>query len=127
MAFADRLPAFWQTFLWKWGGFILLDEKHGDFADLAAETGVPIGSIDAAMRVYDTLFPMGSGRSWFYGIPASEPKAKVLKMFPAQMKGLGANYRIWRSGKGDFEGFAGEAPYRRLIDWNNDLCKLLSE
>ena len=126
MEFADRLPAFWQSFLWKWGGFVLLDESHEEFSLLAGDTGMPLESVEAAIGIYDTLFPIGTNRSWFYKFPEQNPKVMALKMFPTQMKGIGANLRIWRSGSADYEGFKGEAPYRTLINWNNSLCDLLA-
>ena len=57
-----RYPVFWQWFLWVFGGFILEDYENQEFALLSKKTGIPVAEIPNALRAYDILFPLGTGK-----------------------------------------------------------------
>lgn len=85
-----QLPVFWQVFLWSWGGFLLTDRLEAEYAQLAKETGVPIGEIPLALQAFDLLFPTGGG--WFR--QPNNDSRKVLMLMPAAMRGIGAYRRL---------------------------------
>src|SRR5207244_13305722 len=45
-----RYPAFWQVFLWGFGGFYLKDRQAQEFAWLAEDTGIPPDEIPNALK-----------------------------------------------------------------------------
>src|SRR5687768_16607394 len=85
-----RLPVFWQTFLWSWGGFILTDRQDIEYERLSHETGVPVGEIPLALSAFDKLFPVTGG--WFKQPSGSQ--RRVLMMMPAAVRGIGAFRRL---------------------------------
>lgn len=83
-------PAFWQTFLWTWGGFVLKDRLDKEYAILSAETDVPVDEIPIALSAFDLLFPVGD-KGWFR--EAWNHQRKIVMMMPAGMRGIGAARR----------------------------------
>lgn len=117
-----RYPVFWQTFLWAWGGFIMEDMKQQEYAMLSQHTGVPTDEIDSALRVFDLLFPTSGG--WFT-VPAGSSR-RLLKLMPAAMRGIGADYRLHLNKAANFDVFgAGSPNWRHLGSDNNAAARLL--
>lgn len=119
-----RLPALWQTFLWTWGGFILLDRQEAEYERLSQETGVPVNEIPAALTAFDKLFPVGGG--WFR--QPSSSQRRVLMMMPAAMRGIGAFRRLLMNGVTEYK----DLGYKDSTTWhlgqdNNAGAKLLNE
>ena len=85
-----KYPAFWQWFMWIFGGFILKDYKEKEYEILSKKTGIPIEEIPNALESYQLLFPTNDG--WFMDLP-SDSNIKIMKMFPVPFMGVGANYR----------------------------------
>jgi hypothetical protein len=83
-------PAFWQTFLWTWGGFILRDRVEKEYAMLSAETSVPVDEIPMALRAFDLLFPVGE-KGWFR--QAWNHQRNGMMMMPAVIRGIGSARR----------------------------------
>ena len=103
----ERIPVLWQSFLWKWGGFFLVDREDEEKAALAEEVGMTVDSVNAAMSLYMTLFPIQEG--WFNEIQG----AKILKLFPCPFRGIGAHYR--RKRMDDYQSAtSGSSKYRYL-------------
>jgi hypothetical protein len=53
-----RLPVFWQTFMWSWGGFILTDRQDKEYERLSQETGVLVDEVPLAISAFDKLLPV---------------------------------------------------------------------
>ena len=53
-------PAFWQHFMWGWGGFILTDNKDAEYAALASESGLDVEDVPYALEAFDLLFSNAS-------------------------------------------------------------------
>jgi hypothetical protein len=85
-----RLPVFWQTLMWSWGGFILTDREQQEFELLAKETGVLVDDIPIALTAFDKLFPVAGG--WFKQ-PGYDQR-RVLMQMPAVLRGMGAFRRL---------------------------------
>ena len=119
----ERIPILWQSFMWKWGGFFVVDHESDERAALADEIGIAEASMDDAMSVYDVLFPMT--KSWFQETQG----VKMLKLFPCQFRGIGARYRCLRLGATDLNEAFGSMSYQYLIGnmnrWNNAAVDLL--
>jgi hypothetical protein len=117
-----RYPGFWQTFLWSWGGFVLLDRKELEYQALSEETGVPVASIDTAFGLWDRLFPVEGG--WF-SQPTGDTR-RQLKLMPAALRGVGAFRRLNREGSKDYAGMklSGETGWRLASD-HNCIVRLL--
>jgi hypothetical protein len=117
-------PVFWSWFILVFGGFICLDYKDKEYLLLSKKTGVPVDQIDNAFSIYKSIFPLPSG--WF--IDQSNSNIRTLKMFPAQLRGIGANYRRKRHTKSaqykDLE-LTGDKTMDDIIKWNNKLFDLL--
>jgi hypothetical protein len=122
----DRYPAFWQWFMWLFGGFILKDYERRDYEELSARTEVPADKIPEALSSYDVLFPQSGG--WFRDEPKSN--IRVMKMFPVPFMGIGANLRknLYTSdGKYESLALTGQHTANDLIKWNNLAVEVLSQ
>lgn len=84
-----RYPAFWQWFMWVFGGFILTDYEDEELHLLSTKTGIPQSEIPNAFQAYDLLFPISGG--WL--VPVGATNIRLLKMFSVPFMGLGANMR----------------------------------
>ena len=119
----EKIPVLWQSFLWKWGGFFLIDNEAEEKLALANEVNMTAQFVDAAMNIYDTLFPMENG--WFYETNGT----KFLKLFPCPFRGIGTRYRCELLGTSDPNDAFNSMPYRylitNLIRWNNSTVELL--
>ena len=119
----EKVAVLWQSFLWKWGGFFVVDHEAEEKAALAEEVGMSPTAVDAAMGIFDSLFPIPGG--WFFSLQGT----KLLKLFPCQFRGIGARYRCERLGASDpIEAF-GAMPYQHMVNnlvrWNNSTAALL--
>ena len=119
----EKTPLLWQSFLWKWGGFFLVDHEAEEKATLAQEVGMTVDAVDAALEIYDVLFPVDGG--WFQDIQGT----RMLKLFPCQFRGIGAHYRYRRQGASSLREVFGELPHRYLVrnlgTWINSTVSLL--
>lgn len=119
-----RLPAFWQTFLWTWGGFFLQDRLDSEYEQLSQETGVPVNEILMAMTAFDKLFPVDGG--WFRQPSGSQ--RRLLMMMPAAMRGIGAFRRLLITGVEQYKGLGyTDSTTAHLGQDNNAAAKLLNE
>lgn len=84
-------PYFWQVFLFVFGGFILYDKKDTEYELLSQITKLPKEEIDDALSIWNELFPFDKG--WFQQ-PTNNSNIKYLKMLPAPLYGIGANFRL---------------------------------
>ena len=120
-----KYPAFWQWFMWLFGGFILKDYKEKEYEVLSQKTGIPIEEISNALKAYQILFPRDDG--WFMDLsPASN--IKMMKIFSVPFMGVGANYRrliYTESGKFEDLELTGMHTLNDLIKWNNLTVKVL--
>jgi hypothetical protein len=97
------LPVLWQNVLWTWGGFLMLDRLDDEIGLMSAQTGIPKEDVEPLLGVFDKLFPIGEGRSWF--IQPRGDSRKVLMMMPAALRGLGAYQRTCMyTNPGDYDG-----------------------
>lgn len=120
-----KYPAFWQTFLWLFGGFILLDYQAQEYELLSSQTGIPVDHIQNALDVYNKLFP--NATDWFTQVSTSN--IRKLKMFSVPFMGVGANYRRMKyteSGKFEDLKLTGRHTLRDLQKWNNLAVDVLS-
>jgi hypothetical protein len=83
-------PTFWQSFLYTWGGFFLLDRLDNEYAQISKETGVPVEEIPVALTAFDTLFPVDGG--WMR--KSTTDKRWLVMMMPAALRGLGSARRL---------------------------------
>lgn len=120
-----KYPIFWQWFLWLFGGFILEDYKQQEYELLSAKTGIPIEYIDQALEAYELLFPREDG--WF--LTSRYAKIKFLKIFPTPFMGIGANYRRFKYGEGEWDNLklSGRHTKSDLFKWNNVVVELLAK
>ncbi|WP_457751883.1 hypothetical protein [Thermococcus sp.] len=101
--YLHRYPVFWQWFLWLFGGFIIESARDLEFEMLSKKTGIPLDKIPRALEVYELLFPLKDGGSWFLKIPGySSGNISLLKFFSVPFMGLGAFYRVYLY-LGDFD------------------------
>jgi hypothetical protein len=112
-----RYAVFWQVFLWGWGGFYLIDRTESEFRWLADQTGVPPEEIPRALRAMDLLFPHNT--SWIVGNGPTQ--MKVAKLFPYQMRIVGAVQRLARYEINRYSdlGYT-DMTARDLARWHND-------
>ena len=119
----EKTPLLWQSFMWKWGGFFLVDREAEEKAALANEVGMTVDAVDAALELYDVLFPVGGG--WFQDLQGT----RMLKLFPCQFRGIGAHYRYRRQGANSLREAFGGSPHRYLVrnlgTWINSTVSLL--
>ena len=95
----DKVPVLWQSLLWKWGGFFLTEHLDEERTALAEEVGMPLGSLDKGLRVYEELFPYSNG--WWTDLPGT----RILKLFPAPFRGIGAQMRRMSAGAENYDPF----------------------
>jgi len=94
--YLHRYPIFWQWFLWLFGGFIIESAKDLEFELLSKKTGIPIDKIPRALEVYELLFPLKRGGSWFLKVPGyGSGNISLLKFFSVPFMGLGTLYRLY--------------------------------
>ena len=118
----ERIPTLWQTFLWKWGGFFLIDKEQDERNKLAAEAGMPLDAASRALELFDDLFPVDGG--WFTDLQGT----KIVKLFPCPFRGIGAAMRLSQAAPGSYNSFkSSKYPYLHvnLSRWNNSAAKLL--
>ncbi len=118
----ERIPQLWQSFMWKWGAFFLVEKLEDEIATLSNEAKMPLESAKEALLLFDELFPMDSG--WFTEVQGT----KILKLFPCTFRGIGAYLRLRRDGADDYKIFA-SPKYPFLVDnlvrWKNAAVTLL--
>ncbi|MDG6999352.1 MAG: hypothetical protein JRN15_09580 [Nitrososphaerota archaeon] len=115
-------PAFWQWFLWVFGGFILLDYEKQEYESLSRFTGIPVDEIHRALAAYDVLFPIEAG-SWL-GRWSNYSNISQMKMFSLPFSGVGVNTRInlyTRTQNFDDLELSMDRTQGDLSKWNN-LC-----
>jgi len=83
-------PAFWQSFLYTWGGFFLLDRLDQEYERISKETGVPVEEIPVALKAFDLLFPVDGG--WMR--KCSTAKHWLVMLTPAALRGIGSARRL---------------------------------
>jgi len=118
----ENIPALWQTFLWKWGGFFLADKEHDERSKLAEEVGMPLDAVNRALELFDDLFPVDGG--WFTEVQGT----KIIKLFPCPFRGIGAAMRLSQVESEDYDSFKStQYPYCHvnLSRWHNSAAKLL--
>jgi hypothetical protein len=117
-------PIFWQWFSWVFGGFILNDYINEEYQLLSDKTGIPVSEIPKALQAFDILFP--TDRGWF--TEPANANYKVLNMFPAPFKGMGAHFRAKHYGGGDFRKMklTGAYTHTDLAKWNNAAVNVLN-
>ncbi len=119
----ERAPMVWQSLLWKWGGFLLLDRLEDEKQEIAEEAGIALASLESMLGLYDVLFPMERG--WW----AEFQGTRVLKLFPGAFRGIGVKLRMSRRGAGTVAEAFGEYPHQFLTSnlggWNNAAVRLL--
>ncbi len=94
--YLHRYPIFWQWFLWIFGGFIIESAKDLEFELLSEKTGIPVDEIPRALEVYELLFPLKGGGSWFLRVPGyGSGNILLLKLFSVPFMGLGVLYRLY--------------------------------
>jgi hypothetical protein len=80
----------WQSFLYTWGGFFLLDRLEQEYAQISKETGVPVVELPQAMRAFDKFFPVDGG--WMRKSPTDQ--RWLVMMMPAALRGIGSARRL---------------------------------
>lgn len=117
-----QYPVFWQTFLWSWGGFVLLDRIDAEYEQLSLETGVPVAEVEGALRMWDELFPTPGG--WF--ATPTEDTRRQLKLMPAAVRALGAYRRLFTAGVEEYRELGlRDRTASRLASDNNAGVRLL--
>jgi hypothetical protein len=119
-----KLPVFWQTFMFLFGGFILLDRKDEEYEALSLRTDIPPDKIEEALGTYDLLFP---SNGWFKDLtPRSH--IRIMKLFPTPFMGLGANFRRHLYECKDLKklNLSGQYTTKDLISWGNCGLKMLT-
>lgn len=119
-----QYAVFWQVFLWAWGGFILDDRRDEEYAALSLQTGVPVNEINAALSLFDHMFPLPSSGSWFK-TPKNDSRA-VLTLMPAVIRGVGAYHRLLRAQKKEYHELDfKDSTTRRIAQDHNGAASLL--
>lgn len=85
-----QYPIFWQYFMWLLGGFILNDYYDNEIEFLSIKSKIPIDEIPNALGSFQLLFPTPGG--WFNDM-APNSSITIMKNFPVQFFGIGANWR----------------------------------
>lgn len=118
-------PAFWQTFLWGWGGLLIADRLEDDYSGLSEQTGIPINGIPTALQSFDLLFPTLNG--WLRNV--TNTTYSLITMVPAPFQGLGAWQRLLRSGHEEYPqlGLSGDYTTQHLVRRHNQLVTLLND
>ena len=119
-----KYPAVWQSFMWKWGGFLLCDQEEKEKEILGQELGMETKEVEQALGIYDMLFPMSGG--WFTEMQGT----KILKLFPGAFRGIGVNLRMRRNGHSKvaetFGGSTHQFMFNNVVSWNNAAVELLT-
>ena len=115
-----KLPHFWQTFLWTWGGFLLTDRRKEEYEQLAAQTGIPEDHIDNALVLYEELF-VGH---WLENIKNTH--FLLLKMVPMPFRGIGAWHRLQRNTFKNYSEFGyDDFTSSDMAEWHTAAARLL--
>lgn len=118
----EKIPALWQTFLWKWGGFFLMDKEEEERIALASEVDMPVTAANRALELFDKLFPTDGG--WYLDLQGT----KIIKLFPCPFRGIGAALRLSQVGSEGYQAFYAPGHQyrpRNLIRWHNSAAALL--
>ncbi|MBI2868050.1 MAG: hypothetical protein HYX97_06920 [Chloroflexi bacterium] len=118
----ERIPCLWQSFMWKWGAFFLVEKEEDETVALAKEVKMPVESAKQALLLFDKLFPLDS--SWFVELQG----VKILKLFPCTFRGVGSYLRLCRTKADDYQVFRSpKTPYlaTNLSRWHNTGAELL--
>ena len=121
----ERIPALWQSFMWKWGGFFLSESEPEERAQLAAEVGMGLDDANQALGLFDVLFPI-PGSTWY----AEFQGTRILKLFPCPFRGIGAFMRLAMAEADDYRAFKTPAhPYLavNLQKWHNAAAGALAK
>ena len=117
----EKVPALWQSLLWKWGGFFLTDRLEEERSALAEEVGMSLQSLGKGIAVYDLLFPTPGG--WWTNLPG----AQIVKLFPTPFRGIGAQLRRMNAGSENYDPFRSQPIlHKNLVIWNNSGHRLLT-
>jgi hypothetical protein len=82
---APSLPILLQSFIFRWGGFLLPGEQHAIGSDL----GLTGSQVKDGLALLDVLFPRGSSGPWMHATIGAE----WLTLTPHPLQGAGAIYR----------------------------------
>lgn len=88
---AFKFPVFMQYFLWAWGGFIWLPKEDDEYRNIASQIGVSPDYIPKYIDLFDKLFPIPGGESWFRTIWRNS--LKIMILVPWHFIGLGVKMR----------------------------------
>jgi hypothetical protein len=118
----EKIPALWQIFLWKWGGFFLVDQEIDERSKLADEAGMPLDAANRALELFGDLFPVEGG--WFTEVQGT----RIIKLFPIPFRGIGAVMRLHQADSESYNSFKSTKYlylHVNLSRWNNSAAKLL--
>lgn len=102
---AAKIPELLLRFILCWGGFWTVAHESDEQEMLAAEADVDVAMINEAFAQFRDLFPQTAGFASLAG------SIRVLKLVPAQLRGIGVHHRLRRTGhRGDFSDYVGPGP-----------------
>ncbi len=101
----QKLPQLWQSYIFGWGGFIVLDHENDEYANIGLEVGLNPEQVRVGLKAFDQLFPIPSEDGWHY--EQKDTGLRILKLVPNAFRALGVQRR--RRIYGDEE-FLGKLP-----------------
>jgi hypothetical protein len=117
------IPRLLQSYMWKWGGYLIDEYATEEIAALAGEADSDAETVVAALDLYDSLFT-GEQASW----RVSAYEVELMKIFPAEFRGIGSHWRLSQRGYKDYDEF-GDPWARRhnMLKWNNSAAAVLDD
>ncbi len=122
VASPERCAVLLQIFVWGWGGFLLEDKLDEEYQLLATQSGLEVKDVERSLAAFVELFPQVE---WFTTLRNS--RLRILKLVPAQFRGLGAFQRLRRYKLKAFEDFGYTDDTALLLNlWYRNLYEFLS-
>lgn len=122
MPSVQKLPQLWQSYVFGWGGFIVLDRENDEYANIGLEIDLKPEQVRAGLKTFDQLFPIEDG--WHY--EQKDTGLRILKLVPNVIRALGVQRRRWIYGDERFLGKLPPLGFKDCKKWAECGYELLS-